>query len=164
MDILLRKLALTTVIAAVVVSTGSARADDTDVYMNPGAGLPAGSEPMVMFSLDYRPNLGSRGCKEGECDTLIAEGYMSATGPYTFFDVLRGALRKVFDPLEGVKVGLMLNHDNQDLCAGFGRPGCSNGGSSARCERRRRSSRQIAPSSSSRTASRPSSPPTRSSF
>lgn len=128
MDILLRKLALTIVIAAVVVSTGSARADDTDVYMNPGAGLPAGSEPMVMFSLDYRPNLGSRGCKEGECDTLIAEGYMSATGPYTFFDVLRGALRKVFDPLEGVKVGLMLNHDNQDLCAGFGRTGCSNGG------------------------------------
>ena len=128
MDILLRKLGLTVVIAALVMFAGSARADDTDVYMNPGAGLPDDSEPMVMFSLDYRPNLGSNACNGNECDTLIAEGYMSATGPYTFFDVFRGALRKVFDPLEGVKVGLMLNHDHRTNCAGFGRTNCSNGG------------------------------------
>jgi type IV pilus assembly protein PilY1 len=96
--------------------------------MNPGAGLPPNSEPMVMFSLDYRPNLGSRACNGSECDTLIKEGYMSATGPYTFFDVLRGALRKVFDPLEGVKVGLMVNHNNNNDCEGFGRTKCSNGG------------------------------------
>jgi len=128
MDILIRKLGLTVVMAALVMFTGSARADDTDVYMNPGAGLPAGSEPMVMFSLDYRPNLGSNACNGNECDTLIAEGYMSATGPYTFFDVLRGSLRKVFEPLEGVKVGLMVNHANRTGCAGFGRTNCSNGG------------------------------------
>jgi len=83
---------------------------------------------MVMFSLDYRPNLGSTACNGGTCDTLIKEGYMSAYGPYTFFDVLRGALRKVFDPLEGVRVGLMLNHDNINDCVGFGRTKCSNGG------------------------------------
>jgi len=83
---------------------------------------------MVMFSLDYRPNLGSAACNGSDCDALIAEGYMSATGPYTFFDVLRGSLRKVFDPLDGVKVGLMVNHDNQVNCAGFGRTKCSNGG------------------------------------
>ena len=53
---------------------------------------------------------------------------MAATGPYTFFDVLRGALKKVFDPLEGVRVGLMLNHDNVNNCEGFGRTTCSNGG------------------------------------
>jgi hypothetical protein len=53
---------------------------------------------------------------------------MSPTGPYVFFDVLRGALRKVMDPLEGVKVGLMLNHDYRVNCEGFGRTGCSNGG------------------------------------
>ena len=51
-------------------------ADDTDVYLNVGAGLPAGSEPMIIFSLDYRPNLGSTVCNGSECDTLIAEGYM----------------------------------------------------------------------------------------
>ncbi|MBT8066747.1 MAG: hypothetical protein KJO09_05870 [Gammaproteobacteria bacterium] len=115
-------------LATLILVIGSAQADDTDVYINPGAGLPAGSEPMVMFSLDYRPNLGSTACGGNECDALIAEGYMSATGPYTFFDVLRGALRKVFDPLEGVRVGLMLNHNNNNNCEGFGRTRCSNGG------------------------------------
>jgi type IV pilus assembly protein PilY1 len=128
MDIQLRKLSLTAIIAALVFSAGSARADDTDVYMNPGAGLPAGSEPMVMFSLDYRSNLGSAACNGSTCNTLIAEGYLSPTGPYTFFDVMKGALRKVFDPLEGVKVGLMLNHNNNNDCEGFGRTKCSNGG------------------------------------
>ncbi len=128
MDTKLRKVSLMASLATLIFVIGSAQADDTDVYMNPGAGLPPDSEPMVMFSLDYRPNLGSAACNGSDCDTLIAEGYMSATGPYTFFDVLRGALRKVFDPLEGVKVGLMVNHDNRTSCAGFGRTKCSNGG------------------------------------
>jgi len=128
MDILLRKLSLTAVVTALVLSAGAARADDTDVYMNPGAGLPPGSEPMVMFSIDYRSNLGSTACQGNECDTLIAEGYMAPAGPYTFFDVLRGALKKVLDPLEGVKIGLMLNHDHKLNCAGFGANKCSGGG------------------------------------
>ena len=128
MDILLRKLSLTAVVTALVFSAGSVSADDTDVYMNAGAGLPPGSEPMVMFSIDYRSNLGSTACQGNECDTLIAEGYMAASGPYTFFDVLRGALRKVLDPLEGVKIGLMLNHDHKQNCAGFNANRCSNGG------------------------------------
>jgi len=123
-----KKIILTSAVALLVVLSGTARSDDTDVYLNVGSGLPPGSEPMVMFSLDYRPNLGSTACNGGACDTLIDEGYMSATGPYTFFDVLRGALRKVFDPLEGLRIGLMLNHDNQVNCVGFGRTGCSNGG------------------------------------
>ena len=108
--------------------TTLALADDTDIYLNPGSSLPPGSEPMVMFSLDYRPNLGSTACNNGECATLIAEGWLSATGPYTFFDVLRAALRKVMDPLEGVRVGLMLNHDHANNCAGPTQTGCSNGG------------------------------------
>ncbi len=128
MDTKLGKISLTAFLAGLIFTIGSAQADDTDVYMNPGAGLPANSEPMVMFSLDYRPNLGSTACGGGACDTLISEGYMSATGPYTFFDVLRGSLRKVFDPLEGVRVGLMINHDNNTNCVGFGRNTCSNGG------------------------------------
>ena len=128
MDTMIKKIALTTALAALVCTVGSARADDTDVYMNPGSGLPSGSEPMVMFSLDYRPNLGSTACTNGECQTLIDEGYMNEDGPYTFFDVLRGALRKVFDPLDGVRVGLMINHDNNNDCVGFGRTKCSNGG------------------------------------
>ena len=128
MDTKLLKASITTILTALIITIGAARADDTDVYMNPGAGLPAGSEPMVMFSLDYRPNLGSTACNGNECDQLISEGYMASTGPYTFFDVLRGALKKVFDPLEGVRVGLMLNHNNNNNCEGFGRTKCSNGG------------------------------------
>jgi len=122
------KFFLTSAIAILVALSGGVRADDTDVYIKPGSALPPGSEPMVMFSLDYRPNLGATACNGGECDTLISEGYMNATGPYTFFDVLRGALRKVFDPLEDVRVGLMLNHDHINNCEGFGRTNCSNGG------------------------------------
>jgi type IV pilus assembly protein PilY1 len=114
--------------AAYALLAGVCAADDTDIYMNPGSGLPAGAEPMVMFSLDYRPNLAAAACQADECDTLIAEGYMPASGPYTFFDVLRGSLRKVFDPLQGVRVGLMLNHDNAANCAGPEETDCSNGG------------------------------------
>ena len=128
MDTRITKFSLTSVLAALIFTIGSAQADDTDVYMNPGAGLPANSEPMVMFSLDYRPNLGSTACNGSECDTLIAEGYLPLQASYTFFDVLRAALRKVFDPLEGVKVGLMINHNNNNNCEGFGRTKCSNGG------------------------------------
>jgi len=122
------KFLLLTVFATLIATIGTAQADDTDIYINRGSALPDGSMPMVMFSLDYRPNLGSTACGQGQCDTLIAEGFMSSTGPYTYFDVLRGALRKVFDPLEGIKIGLMLNHDNKVKCVGFGRVGCSNGG------------------------------------
>jgi len=128
MDIKIQKFFLITVFTVLVTAVGTIHADDTDVYMNPGSGLPSGSEPMVMFSLDYRSNLGSTACNGTQCDKLIAEGYMSSTGPYSFFDVLQGALKKVFDPLEGVRVGLMLNHDASNNCAGFGRTKCSNGG------------------------------------
>jgi len=128
MDTMIRKILLSASFAVLTFSSGMATADDTDVYMNPGAGLPTGSEPMVMFSLDYRPNLGSTACNGNVCDTLIAEGYMPSKSSYVFFDVLKGALKKVMDPLEGVRVGLMLNHDNNNDCEGFGRTGCSNGG------------------------------------
>ena len=62
------KAALTMSLAALILTIGSAHADDTDVYMNPGSGLPDGSEPMVMFSLDYRPNLAATACNDNACD------------------------------------------------------------------------------------------------
>jgi type IV pilus assembly protein PilY1 len=83
-----------------------------------------------MFSLDYRPNLGSTACQGGVCAGLIAEGYLAVQPSYTFFDVLRASLKKVMKPLKGVKVGLMINHDNRNNCAGPTKvvSGCSNGG------------------------------------
>jgi len=103
------KFAVLAGITILVLLSGIGQADDTDVYI--GNALPPGSEPMVMFSLDWRPNLGSPACGGNECDFLINGGYMAPVGPYTFFDVLRGALRKVMEPLDGLQVGLMINHD-----------------------------------------------------
>jgi len=128
MDTKLRKFSLMFSLAALIFVIGSAQADDTDVYIAQTGNLPPDGEPLVMFSLDYRPNLGSTACTGSECDQLIAEGYMSPTGPYEFFDVLRAALKKTFEPIKGVKVGLMLNHDDRTGCAGPDETNCSAGG------------------------------------
>ena len=106
----------------------SSLADDTDIYLNPS--VSAGAEPLVMFTLDYRPNLTSAVCGGTECDSLIAGGYLPATGPYNFFQLLRAALKKVLDPIGGVRIGFMVNHD--DNCTGSPtsgptKTGCSNG-------------------------------------
>jgi type IV pilus assembly protein PilY1 len=148
MKIHLLKASITTMLSLLIITIGTAHADDTDVYIRPKVDLPPGSEPMVMFSLDYRSNLGSIVCNQGECQTLFEERYLlkdPSKEKITFFDLLSAALWKVFDPLEGVRVGLMLNHRHlkeidpltahlepefqEELpCDGFGRTGCSNGG------------------------------------
>ena len=158
MNTQIHKLAVFSLVAALVFSVGSTRADDTDVYLRPPTAAAPGTEPMVMFSLDFRPSLGSTACQGDECDEFIAEGLMEPVGPYTFFDVLQGAMRKVFSELDGIRVGLMLNHDHnslinrdlvplldefgdpvydefgdpvmvrQNICQGLNAPGCSNGG------------------------------------
>ena len=103
-------------------------ADDTDIYLNPS--VAAGAEPLVMFTLDYRPNLTSTVCNGTECDSLIAEGYLPPSGPYNFFQLLRAAMKKVLDPIGGVRIGFMVNYDND--CGGSSTSGptitgCSNG-------------------------------------
>ncbi len=114
--------------------TAASRADDTDIYLNPSA--PTGGEPLVMFVLDWRPNLGSTvQCPVGSyCASLRANGYLvdghtAASGSATtFFDMLRAVLKKVIDPLGGVRIGFMLNHSNKNNCAGFPPASkCSNG-------------------------------------
>ena len=121
--------------AVVVLSSGMLRADDTDLYLNTDP-PPPGSEPMVMFSIDYRPNLGSTVCFRGDeaCDSLVEEGYLPDKGAgaaYDFFDIIRGSFGKVLDEVGGVRLGLMFNHDHRNNCEGRDgaeRAGCSNGG------------------------------------
>ena len=118
---------LATVAATLLtLSAGVGHADDTDIYLSPS--VPTGAEPLVMFTLDYRSNLGSSACSGDACAGLIAEGYLPVQASYTFFDVLRAVLKKVMDPLEGIKVGLMINHDNRNNCANKVQANCSNGG------------------------------------
>lgn len=90
-------------------------ADDTDIYLNPS--VPSGSEPLVMFSLDYRPNLTSTASAESE--QYFRDHGMSADvdelrtiggDKWTFFDVLILSLKLVLSDIHGVKIGLMFNH------------------------------------------------------
>ena len=119
-------------LALLALRPGVGQADDTDIYINSEPVV--NGEPMVMFSLDYRPNLSATACQSNSCAGLIAEGYLPVKDSYTFFDLLRAALKKVMKPLTGVKVGLMINHDNINNCAGPTnvRANCSNGGYIAR--------------------------------
>lgn len=131
-----------------------ARADDIDIYVNSTPSTV--NEPMVMFSLDWRSNLGSTICNglAGKDPTIAADQVFIANkcgwpdpsfvanftwddintnsaGTIDYFELLRAVLRKVFDSIDGVKVGLMINHD--DNCTGGMTCGpsitqCSNGG------------------------------------
>lgn len=121
-------------VSALSVMSVALNADDTDIYLNPQ--VPTGSEPLVMFVLDWRPNLTSTvSCAVGTyCDDLRTNGYLvdgNAPGSgaaTTFFDVLRAVLKKVIDPLDGVKIGLMINHAHKNNCEGFPPAAkCSNG-------------------------------------
>ncbi|MEW6039721.1 MAG: PilC/PilY family type IV pilus protein [Pseudomonadota bacterium] len=133
----------------------ASRADDTDIYFAGGGSV--GGRPLVMFSLDYRPNLGAAVCENtGEDDddchddddheddddccslrTTVSPSsgttYLPSSGNVTHFDLLRAALRKTMDDLgtelADVKVGLMINHnDSTTGQCGAGPSGqCSNG-------------------------------------
>jgi len=132
-----------------------ARADDIDIYLDPAAN--PGAEPLVMFSLDLRANTVSSTCSDtggtggtgDPCEFLRIVGstylykdgttgtfpaYLPATGSVSTFTLYNAVLRYVLDRTEGIKVGLMLNHNDGNDCAGP-RPAkptpaqkCSNGG------------------------------------
>ncbi|MBS1212379.1 MAG: hypothetical protein H6R26_995, partial [Proteobacteria bacterium] len=110
-----------------------AQADDTDIYLSSSATL--GGKPLVMFSLDYRSNLGSTVCTGTECDSLKTAGYLPNDGStINFFQLLRAVLRKVTDDLgpqlNDVKLGLMMNHNQGSgaSCAGPTATKCTDGG------------------------------------
>lgn len=125
------------------IQTG-ARADDIDIYLNPV--LNTTDQPVAMFTLDYRSNLGSTvDCSGTKCTFLTSASYLDAGGvsrPYltltgtstTFFNLLRGALKYVLQQVgpSGVKIGLAMSHDQGTgaSCAGppSGSTKCTNGG------------------------------------
>ena len=114
-----------TVATAVGLCSPALRADDTDIYIDPKT--PEASEPLVMFSLDYRSNLGSTICSDVNSTGCAAAEFfrdeglgddLPASGALVFFDVLRLALKMVLSEVSGLKLGLMLNHDQNNNCAG----------------------------------------------
>jgi type IV pilus assembly protein PilY1 len=133
----MKSLLMSGLCALAMLLAGVARADDTDIYLNPRTD-PV-DEPMVMFSLDYRPNLGSSAKDYTSFFVpLLPQGIndpdLPKNRPWTFFDVLRLSLKVVFLEVSGVKVGLMLNHNYKNGCEGPSnvKSGCSNGAYIAR--------------------------------
>ncbi|TNE92927.1 MAG: hypothetical protein EP324_04140 [Gammaproteobacteria bacterium] len=108
--------------------SAGALADDTDIYF--GASNENAAQPLVMLTLDWRPNLGTPLCDldKGDCEEALGERILDnldkTSGVVTLFDAFRGVLRAVFENVTGVRVGFMLNHDN--TCTG-GSTTCSNG-------------------------------------
>ena len=116
-----------------------ARADDTDLYMSPNNA--EGADPLIMFALDYRSNLGSTygGCTNASTCAVAdafraypaAEAQVDAlgTGKLTFFDALRFSLRIVFSEYDNFQAGLLLPHNHTNNCWGPDETSkCSNGG------------------------------------
>lgn len=149
MMLLKRKFYLALLAAIPVVFAGSVtlKADDTDIYLNS-----AGSEvdaPMVMFMLDWRPNLTSTVCNKfaagaSTIDVATAcEWDPDITAHFTVddrsdgvidrFELLRAVLKLTMTNLDGIKVGVMIGHNDSgcsNLPAGqtHSVTGCSTGG------------------------------------
>ncbi len=122
---------------------GAIQADDTDIYINQNP--PPGSQPLVMFSIDYRPNLTSTVCTDVTAASCTAATFfrnnglaasLPLLGPLTFFDILRLSLKLVLSQVSGINIGLMISHDDSSNSCKTGGPGtaaynslkCSNGG------------------------------------
>jgi type IV pilus assembly protein PilY1 len=133
-----RKLTHSAVAAALLIlSHAPATADDAEIYVNQSA-TDVGN-PAVMFTLDLRSNLNSQVCNDwAQCYPLFQRAgmldEMGSMGPgdrpasVTFFQLLRGALKVVLAPVEGVYIGLMLNNENRNNCEGKEEQRCANGG------------------------------------
>ena len=133
--------------------SASALSDDTEIFF----GEPPADDavpPFVMLSMDWRPNTGSNeyACDFdtdpdiSDCDdsselgpdiynALVEEGRLTNDDEPKLFDVLRGALRVVFDEIEplGFSIGLMMSHQNDNNCTSThgalgSDKGCSDGG------------------------------------
>jgi type IV pilus assembly protein PilY1 len=126
-----KRVALAAMLFATVM-VSPLQADDTEIFFNQDP-LVTG-EPLVMFSLDYRSNLGSPMCEVGDADcdgdliTMFAADGRAVGDTVSFLGLLRASLRSVLSNVTGVKVGLMLNHDYVNNCENSVTAGCSNGG------------------------------------
>lgn len=133
---------LSCIVTIVLLATSTLlRAEDIDIYVNPTAG-PVGDAPIVIFTLDFRSNLGSTACGNNSCSFLTSKSYTDATGaaqPYltlsggstSYFNLLRGTMKYTLQQVGGgVRIGFALNHNQGggQSCAGASATTCTNGG------------------------------------
>ncbi|HUP92033.1 MAG TPA: PilC/PilY family type IV pilus protein [Solimonas sp.] len=122
--------------AAAVLLAGPSAADDTDIYVYHSA--PSESQPLVMLSIDYRSNLTRTLCPRAAPTACPQARYFANAGltadlpaandKFYLIDLLRLSLKLVLREVSGVKVGLMMSHNQSANCAGPVRHTCSNGG------------------------------------
>lgn len=117
------------------------RAEDIDIYINPTAST-GGDTPVVIFTLDYRSNLGSTACGSNACAFLTSKTYLDASGtarPYltltsgstTYFNLLRGSLKYTLQQVGSqVRIGFAMSHNQGTgkTCDGPAAATCTNGG------------------------------------
>ncbi len=146
----MKKLTMKTMLHGTLLSlallASQAQADDTELFFS---GVTTNvAPPLLMFSLDWRSNLGSTFCTDastascrdsmGTGGTKIydamdfgpqdAGGLYISTDAVTLFDTFRAVFKLIFEStlMDGMSVGLMMNHENG--CSGNATSGCSNGG------------------------------------
>ena len=130
------------------IVSSQAIGDDVEIYFGGGGG--GGGTSLVMFTLDYRPNLGSTMCNGIDVSVPDSPDFTScgwtaafpdfnksfepadyADGTINFLEYLRAALRHVLaDPelaAADMQFGLMLNHDHRNGCENRVVQKCSNG-------------------------------------
>ncbi len=150
----MNKLRIALLILMASIAGSTIHADDTDIYLK-AQSLSSGV-PLIMLTLDYRPNLGSSICNDASaasCATSLGDDlylalsldgdsvadYDGITIPaawsgadVTLFDVMRTVFKVVLESQAGndLRVGMMISHDNS--CNGGTTAGptvsdCSNG-------------------------------------
>ena len=124
--------------------TMTAYSEDAEIYIGANAGAPG--EALVMLNIDWRPSLGSQVCTTetdgvNDCKFLVTAGFMKGAvgnpgevpASVSFYELIAASLKAVIDPLEGLSLGMMINHEDTNDCAGPIGPippalPCSNGG------------------------------------
>ncbi len=117
-----------------------ARADDTDIYLNPA---PAAAAPYLMLAMDYRPDLNATFCSANGANScanvlsahpelLTAVQSIAGVGnAATNMQALIAVLQVVFDKFDGIYVGLMIpnNTNGGTILRGYEefQPGDANG-------------------------------------
>ncbi len=132
----------TSILALASLLSLPARADDTDIYVSNADAT--GGTAYVMFSIDFRSDLNSsdntgyalfsayhQNASDASLYTALrlAAVAQGASG-WSLFDTIRFGLQAVLTKYKdnGLYIGLMFNHNQDNNCAGPSQSGCSNGG------------------------------------
>ncbi len=124
----IRPLLSALLLAVTLGASGASHADDTEIYFDPPESLD--QAPLVFFYIEYTPNLASTICTGVTIDNIATscpaiasiQTYMAANdladGTIDQFELTRASLKRVLAGLGGLKISLLMAHDNLANCDG----------------------------------------------